>query len=83
MFDLVSKVKVVIEVTQLPCMKNSSLCQLKLNRYTQCIEQCDEVLEIEPDCTKTLYRKATAKLALGQLDEAETIFRRCFYLDPQ
>lgn len=52
-------------------MKNICMCDLKLKKFKECVEHCDEVLELEPECLKTLYRKAMALMELGDLNQAE------------
>jgi hypothetical protein len=39
---------------------NRAACNIKLNEYNLCIEDCNAALSIEPTSTKSLFRKATA-----------------------
>ena len=72
----------LIKNIKIPCHKNLSLCYLKQGNNEGCIGECKEVLSIEPNCVKILYRMATAQMHSGRLDEAETNLRRAYLLDP-
>lgn len=46
----------LIKEVKIPCHKNLSLCYLKQANYQACIQQCDTVMELEPNNVKMLYR---------------------------
>ncbi|RKP09973.1 hypothetical protein THASP1DRAFT_22240 [Thamnocephalis sphaerospora] len=48
------------------CQLNLAACALKLRRYAQCIQHCDTVLARRPGNAKAHYRRATARIALGE-----------------
>jgi tetratricopeptide (TPR) repeat protein len=53
------------------CQLNLAACTLKLRRYKECIEYCDAVLSRRPGNAKAHYRRASARIALGEaLDKA-------------
>lgn len=57
----------LIKEVKLPAHKNLALCHLKLNENMACVQQCEEVLKVEPNCIKTLYRIAKAYMNLQYL----------------
>ena len=69
--------------TQIPCMKNICMCYLKLKKFKECVEQCDEILQLEPECSKTMYRKAMALLELGDLQQSEELLKKCYFSNPK
>lgn len=73
--------KIILDI-KVPCHKNLSLCYLKQGNYAGCIEQCKEVLEIQPHSVKILYRLGTAHMNMNNLGEAEKYLRQAFLLDP-
>jgi tetratricopeptide (TPR) repeat protein len=48
------------------CLLNLAACDLKLRRYAQCIQHCDMALAQRPGDAKAHYRRATARIALGE-----------------
>ncbi|KAI8048691.1 hypothetical protein BDF22DRAFT_746702 [Syncephalis plumigaleata] len=48
------------------CLLNLAACDLKLRRYAQCIKHCDMALAQRPGDAKAHYRRATARIALGE-----------------
>ncbi|XP_036331904.1 RNA polymerase II-associated protein 3-like [Rhagoletis pomonella] len=44
---------------------NRALCYLKLERYNDCIEDCDRAIEIDSLCVKAYYRRMQANECLG------------------
>lgn len=44
----------------LPCILNSAACKLKLQRYNEALEDCDEALDLEPNNPKALFRRGQA-----------------------
>jgi hypothetical protein len=64
------------------CQNNAAMCQLKLERYTQCIECCDEVLARDGCQVKALLRKSIATEKLGRDREALALFERVLESDP-
>jgi len=60
--------------------KNTQAAALKTRDFSICIGSCDKVLELEPDDTKSLFRRALANWRLGDCDKAaedlETILKQ-------
>jgi len=50
--------------------KNTQAAAIKTRDWTICITSCDTVLEILPDDTKSLYRRALANWHLGEIEKA-------------
>ncbi|KAI9592830.1 hypothetical protein BDF19DRAFT_450258 [Syncephalis fuscata] len=48
------------------CLLNLAACALKLRRYALCIQYCDTALTRRPGDAKAHYRRATARIALGE-----------------
>ena len=48
------------------------VCYLKLDEHKLAIASCDAALAVDPECANALYRRASARSALGsELDEAQ------------
>lgn len=50
---------------------NVAQCCLSLERYGQCLEECRNVLKLDPSSDKAVYRSAKAYLGLGDVERAE------------
>ena len=53
------------------------------NHLDQAIRSCNEALDIDADCVKALFRRATAREAKGQYDEAKGDLKRAAELAPE
>ena len=62
--------------------RNRALCQLRLHRYEQCIEDSTSSLKINPSDVKALYRRAVALKHLGLFKQALDDVRRVLKLEP-
>ncbi|KAE9416715.1 hypothetical protein Angca_004347 [Angiostrongylus cantonensis] len=62
---------------------NLSLTASKMGENVDCIKYCDKALELSPDNVKALYRKAGARTALCDLDEAKSIYETILRTDPE
>lgn len=58
------------------CALNTAQCYLKLQRWTDCLEACEEVLVVDNTNMKALYRKGCAMHGLGKHAEAMRCLRR-------
>lgn len=65
------------------CMNNKAACHLKLQNNTQVVQICSEVLHLEPDNIKALYRRGTASMNLGDLEQAEKDLTTALQLCPE
>jgi tetratricopeptide (TPR) repeat protein len=63
-------------------LQNRALCYLKQKKYKECIADCDEALAtaVRP---KALYRRAMAREALGEEQEAFKDLKNCVAVDPK
>ena len=66
---------------KVPLLLNFSQCKLSLEEYYPVIEHCSEVLEIEPDNVKALYRRAKAHKGAWNPNESKTDFTKVLELD--
>lgn len=61
---------------------NMAECQLKENNPTLAITLCRKALVHDPCNVKALFRQALAAWTLGDVDQADSLLRRVFELDP-
>ncbi|XP_004624332.1 FK506-binding protein-like [Octodon degus] len=62
---------------------NLAACQLLLGQPRLAAQNCDRVLEREPDHLKALYRRGIAQAALGNLDKATADLKKVLAVDPK
>ncbi|KHJ75550.1 tetratricopeptide repeat protein [Oesophagostomum dentatum] len=62
---------------------NLSLTSSKMGEHLECIKYCDKALEQSPNNVKALYRKAGARLAMSDLEEAKQIYEKVLEIDPE
>lgn len=70
--ELISKSRFTVntEVTAL-LFQNRAACYLKMQRFTDCVSDCDSALQINPSSTKALYRRACAFEKLNQINDSK------------
>ena len=61
---------------------NRALCQLRLQRYEQCVDDTTSSLKINPSDVKALYRRALALQRLNMFKEAIEDVRRVLKIEP-
>ena len=61
---------------------NRAACLLRLGKHRQAIEDCDAALEIDPSYVKVYLRRASAREALGEVEEALEDYERARALAP-
>ena len=61
---------------------NKAMVLIKQEDWAEAIRCSSQVLKIEPDNVKALYRRAVAGFKLGQLDQSKSDFTRTLELDP-
>jgi len=66
---------------KIPLLLNFSQCKLLASEFYPVIEHCTEVLEIDPDNVKALYRRAKAHVGAWNPEEAKSDFGRVAELD--
>lgn len=67
---------------KIPLLLNFSQCKLLADDFYPVIEHCTEVLEIDPDNVKALYRRAKAHAGAWNPQEAKSDYKRVAELDP-
>ncbi|KAK9377865.1 uncharacterized protein V1513DRAFT_435452 [Lipomyces chichibuensis] len=65
------------------CYLNRSACNLELKNYRRAINDCAEVLKLQPLNAKAYYRSARACLAIDKIKEAQECVERGLELEPQ
>lgn len=61
---------------------NRAACLLRLGKHRQAIEECDAALELDPSYVKVYLRRASAREALGEVEEALEDYERARALAP-
>lgn len=79
-FDAVDEEKRELEHVRLLCLLNAAACTLELESYAQCIEFCNEALEIDDTNPKAFYRRGKANRLLNQHDHARRDLQRAIEL---
>jgi len=64
-------------------LSNRAACWIKLKRWKQCLEDCDQSILLDPLLVKPHLRKATALKAMGRDQEVEVTLRRVLDLEPR
>lgn len=57
-------------------LSNRAACYLPLREYGSCLEDCSEVLAIDPEKSKARYRRGLAYEGLDQLELALSDFKQ-------
>eukprot|EP00095_Tigriopus_kingsejongensis_P000254 maker-scaffold272_size230267-snap-gene-0.22 protein:Tk00254 transcript:maker-scaffold272_size230267-snap-gene-0.22-mRNA-1 annotation:"ah receptor-interacting protein" len=70
-----------LRAAKIPLLLNFSQCRLSENDYYPVIEHCSEVLEVDPDNVKALYRRAKANVGAWNPNAAKEDFLRVMDLD--
>lgn len=52
---------------------NISQAYIKLNKYSEVIDNCSKVLKEEDDCVKALFRRGVAYSRLQEFDKAKVL----------
>lgn len=71
------------EELMLAAYLNLSLTASKMGENLDCVKYCDKALEISPTNVKALYRKAGARVAMSDFEEAKHIYERILETDPE
>lgn len=72
-----------IEITYiLPLHLNIAACKLQLKDYEGVVEDCDQVLESDPNNVKALFRKGQALVNLKDWDKAEDMLKKALNIEP-
>ncbi|KAK8787714.1 cyclophilin 40 isoform X3 [Amblyomma americanum] len=73
-----SKIAVVV----LPCILNSAASKLKLKRYHQALDDCDEALDLEPRHPKALFRRGQAFHGMRDYEKSMANLQQALSLSP-
>ncbi|KAK9370083.1 hypothetical protein V1509DRAFT_618482 [Lipomyces kononenkoae] len=65
------------------CYLNRAACNLELKNYRRVINDCAEVLKVQPLNAKAYYRSARACLAIDKISEAQECIERGLEVEPQ
>ncbi|XP_041379204.1 AH receptor-interacting protein-like [Gigantopelta aegis] len=72
-----------LEKLKIPLLLNYSQCKLLQSEFYPVIEHTTEVLKLDPDNIKALYRRAKAHVGAWNIEEARADFDRVLELDPK
>ncbi|CAN8033166.1 unnamed protein product [Ixodes persulcatus] len=73
-----SKIAAVV----LPCILNSAASKLKLKRYDQALDDCDEALDLEPKHPKALFRRGQAFHGMRDYEKSMANLQQALSLSP-
>ncbi|XP_014670903.1 PREDICTED: peptidyl-prolyl cis-trans isomerase FKBP8-like isoform X2 [Priapulus caudatus] len=68
---------------RLKCFNNLAAAQLKIDAHTAALQSCDNVLKVQPDNVKALFRKGKVLGATGETQEAILVLRKALKLEPE
>eukprot|EP01117_Protostelium_nocturnum_P006555 TRINITY_DN2361_c0_g1_i1.p1 TRINITY_DN2361_c0_g1~~TRINITY_DN2361_c0_g1_i1.p1 ORF type:complete len:663 (+),score=193.88 TRINITY_DN2361_c0_g1_i1:64-2052(+) len=69
--------------SRLHCYNNQAACYLQLEEWNNAIQACNEALDIDPNSHKALFRRAQARVGLGQDREAYFDLKRAIRHSPE
>ncbi|XP_010513402.1 PREDICTED: 70 kDa peptidyl-prolyl isomerase-like [Camelina sativa] len=73
----------MVKALRVSCFLNGAACSLKLNNFLETVNLCSEVLAIEFQNVKALYRRAQSYIELGDLISAEMDIKKALEADPE
>eukprot|EP01135_Chromosphaera_perkinsii_P010806 Nk52_evm1s2241 gene=Nk52_evmTU1s2241 len=68
--------------TKVKCMNNLASALVKVKDYKKALQVCEDVLVIDSESVKALFRKGQAHLAINEYDEARAFLKRAVSLEP-
>lgn len=77
-----AKVEGEARTTQIAIHLNKALCQQKLNDLDEVKHSCNEVLSLDPNNVKALFRRGQAYFTLGEIENALADFEDCRRVEP-
>lgn len=78
----VSRLQQVLD-SRVKCYNNLAACQLKVEAYDMVIKSCQEVLNIQSENVKALFRMGKAYAAKGNTKEAVDLMKKALRLEPE
>ena len=84
MFPSEHEARAMVEEVQIPSLLNLAACYLKLNYgYSNVVIYCSDVLKVQENNIKALYRRAIAYTFLDKFEEAQADITRAMELEPE
>lgn len=80
--DLFTKAIEVAETPNHVFYSNRSACYASLKKFTEALNDASECVKINPTWPKGYTRMGAAHIGLGDLDDAETNYKKALELDP-
>ncbi|XP_030632086.1 peptidyl-prolyl cis-trans isomerase FKBP5 [Chanos chanos] len=71
-----------VQTQQLVAHLNMALCFLRLREYAQTVEHCNEVIELDSENEKALYRRGEARLLRNEFSLAMRDFQQVLQVNP-
>ncbi|KAL9986993.1 hypothetical protein ACROYT_G001226 [Oculina patagonica] len=71
-----------IQELRVKCWNNMAAAQLKIKAFTAAEKSCSQVLQVDPDNVKALFRKGKVLAASGDTDQALGLIKKADQLDP-
>lgn len=78
----ISRLQQVLD-SRVKCYNNLAACQLKVEAYDMVIKSCQEVLNIQSENVKALFRMGKAYSAKGNTKEAVDLMKKALRLEPE
>ncbi|KAL1194387.1 Peptidyl-prolyl cis-trans isomerase FKBP62 [Cardamine amara subsp. amara] len=72
-----------VKALRVSCLLNGAACSLKLKDFLETICLCTEVLDIEFQNVKALYRRAQSYIEMGDFNSAEMDIKKALEADPE
>ena len=72
-----------LDQCRLPVYSNYSACMLKLNRFDEAMNYSSQVLRIDPNSVKAMYRQAQVLRQKDELERAEEVVGNALLLSPK
>mmetsp|Transcript_22694 Transcript_22694/g.47243 ORF Transcript_22694/g.47243 Transcript_22694/m.47243 type:complete len:464 (-) Transcript_22694:29-1420(-) len=71
------------EEIRLTALSNSAACFLKVKAYEDTLDHCDQVLKVDPQNVKCLYRRAVAHRCRDEFEKAKESILAAISIDPK
>ncbi|CAH3161632.1 unnamed protein product, partial [Porites evermanni] len=71
-----------VQILRVKCWNNMAAAQLKIKAYSAAEKSCSQVLQIDPDNVKALFRKGKVLAGNGETEQALVYIKKADQLDP-
>ncbi|KAK9466721.1 hypothetical protein V1512DRAFT_263263 [Lipomyces arxii] len=71
-----------LQIIVTACYLNRAACNLELQNYRRVLNDCAQVLKVQPNNAKAYYRSARACLAIDKIDDAHECIERGLEIEP-